>query len=74
MKNVKPPFHELTRWIMRTNKAERKKLRPLLKGLDHLNVGIIENKSSDLNFGIEIIKKWLKNNPEFFTEFYNEVK
>lgn len=58
---------------MRTNKKEREKLSSLLKGLDHLNVGIIENKSSDYDFGIELIKNWLKKYPDFFTEFYHEV-
>ena len=57
---------------MRTNKHERKVLKVLVKGLDYLNVGIIEKKDSDYNYGIESISKWLKKYPEFFTQFYNE--
>lgn len=41
--------------MVRTNKNERKILMPLLKGLDYLNVGILETKEADYNFGIERI-------------------
>lgn len=59
--------------MVRTNKNERKILMPLLKGLDYLNVGILETKEADYNFGIERITNWLKKNQDFFTKFYNEI-
>lgn len=59
--------------MVRTNKEERKILKSLLRGLDHLNVGIIEEKDSDYNFGIERITNWLKKNSKFFDRFYKEI-
>lgn len=58
---------------MRTNKEERKKLMKLMKALDYLNVGLIENKKADRDFGIELIEMWLQKNPMFFTELYEEI-
>lgn len=58
---------------MRTNKEERKKLMKLMKALDYLNVGLIENKKSDHDFGIECIKNWLQKNPMFFDDLYKEI-
>jgi len=59
--------------MIRTNKEDRKKLKVLAKGLDYLNVGLLTKRDSDCNFGIECISKWLKKNPEFFTQFYEEI-
>lgn len=59
--------------MVRTNKQERETLKCLVRGLDYLNVGIIEKKDSDYNFGIECISNWLKKNPEFFYKFYEEI-
>lgn len=59
--------------MIRTNKQDRKILKGLVKGLDSLNVGIIEKKDSDYNFGVEQIANWLKKHPEFFGQFYKEI-